>query len=184
MKKKDTPSVVQPAYYTPTMDEFYIGFEFEVLNTKSKFFIPNIGEGIWHEISVGFGIFGDLSNIHKLILEKQIRVKGISDEDFNDIGCVLQIDRCPFYGTKYIYKLDGVKESEQGWMDGFDTTYFIEPVRIRDIDGNSRYGMVKIIKIDVGGFAGGESREQIFHGFIKNKSELIRTLRQLRCIQV
>lgn len=99
--------------------------------------------------------------------------KIIDELDFKSLGCVLEVMPCPFYGTKNIYTLKGNYDSEKGTMDGFDTDYVIE---------QEKFQWVRIIKIDVGGFAGGETKSQIFHGIIKNKSELKRTLQQLGCV--
>ena len=73
-------------YYTPTIEEFYFGFEFEVLNTKDKLFIPTIDENVWVLVKSEFGVLGDLSNIHKLILDKQVRVRSLTETDVLDIG--------------------------------------------------------------------------------------------------
>lgn len=168
------PPVVRSAYYKPQLTEFCMGFEFEVLNTKGKLFIPTIDEDCWILVSVGFGILGDLFNINNLLLANQIRVRTLNESDFESIGCLLKVERCVYYGTKNVYYLDGIKDSERGIMDGFDTTYLIE---------QEKFQWLRIIKVDIGGFAGGETKREIFHGVIKNKSELNRILQQLGGVQ-
>lgn len=74
-------------YYAPSLEDFYWGFEFEVLN-ESKYYDPTILEGAWLPASMGFGIFGDIENIHKLLNDKQLRVKYLDKEDIEALGWV------------------------------------------------------------------------------------------------
>lgn len=73
-------------YYTPELSEFYVGFEFEVLNNESKFYIPGLAKNEWSSIESNFGIFTSVEKIQRLILDKQIRVKNLDREDIESLG--------------------------------------------------------------------------------------------------
>lgn len=66
-------------YYTPELSEFNSEFQFEVYNSKVRFFFE-APEG-WHKAYVDYGVLGYLKNIYQLIFEKQIRVKYLDLED-------------------------------------------------------------------------------------------------------
>ena len=79
------PSVMRsPIYYTPHISEMYFGFQFEVLNSKEHYFFE--GADGWHNASMDYGILGNMQNIHRLILDKQIRVKTLEEIDIKNLG--------------------------------------------------------------------------------------------------
>jgi len=79
------PNVVRsPEYYTPELKEFYLGFEFDVYNSREHYFFE-AADG-WHKAYVHFGVLGDLYNLHRLILDKQIRVKRLDEKDIEQLG--------------------------------------------------------------------------------------------------
>jgi len=77
-----------PKYYTPEIEEFCIGFSFEILNTEGLYFIPNKPHNCWNKTKINTGIFSDLQNIEVLLIEKQIRVKHLDREDIEECGWI------------------------------------------------------------------------------------------------
>ncbi len=73
-------------YYTPDISEFNTDLEFELLNNINIFHIPTLEIGKWVNCKMEFGILGDILNIQKLILDKQIRVKFLDREDIESLG--------------------------------------------------------------------------------------------------
>lgn len=77
----------QEKYYTPTIEEFYVGFEYEALNSnewlfqESEFGWKNI---LWEPRLVSQNMF--IENIYLAILKKWIRVKYLDKEDIESLG--------------------------------------------------------------------------------------------------
>lgn len=82
----------------------------------------------------------------------------------DEIGCRLELLPCSFYGKKRVYFLKVYTDPINIVHDGFDTTYEIERIS-KDL--------FSIQRICIGGFAGLETKEQIFLGYIKNKKILL-----------
>ena len=81
-------------YYTPTIDEFHVGFEYEIDNEKS----------IYSETHM------NLFNINHKIKLNQIRVKYLDKEDIESLGWkVIESGKSPFTG-KELYKFKINKE--------------------------------------------------------------------------
>lgn len=147
------PNVVRSAYYTPKLSEFYFGFEFEVLNTKDKLYIPSYDEGVWILTKVDLGVLGELSNIHKLILEKQIRVCVLSEHDIYKLGFELNFEEENNPNKMYVLGKHSLIRNNHNWCI----------ITVRSDERQEDYtGYV---------------------GVIKNKSELTRILQQLGCVQ-
>lgn len=123
-------------YYTPKLEEFYIGFEYEITNgyTWTKKFFT-------HE---DFNTFL-YQNLDNAIKQKYIRVKYLDQEDIENLGFITYDDN--LY-NKNEYQID-----------------FDRLVRKQ----NQGIGLV-IYHEEAG---------QIFQGYIKNKSELKKILKQL-----
>lgn len=62
-------------YKTPKLEELSYGTKVQVFNTRNKFFAEGWLLDTWHEATLGFGVLGNFENLHKLILDKQIRIK-------------------------------------------------------------------------------------------------------------
>ena len=77
---------MEKKYYTPSIEEFHVGFEFDVLNNKDKFYDPQHEVGKWLNATVDNGIFSDLQNISRLLIDGQIRVKHLDREDIKSLG--------------------------------------------------------------------------------------------------
>ena len=85
-------TVMRSAFYTPTIDEFHVGFEFEFLNNKEKIFFVTEEENKWLKTEMPFiGVLSELKNIRKLILDKQVRVKHIDKDDCISLGLKLKV---------------------------------------------------------------------------------------------
>lgn len=187
------PVVVRSAYYTPSIDEFHVGFEYEArLDDDYK---PNklkkdyrlspllclawfpIEIGTWHKLKIENLDFSvSMLNAENLGKCKNIRVKHLDDDDLVSMGGNLKIIPCPFKGKTNTYLFNRVADSDSKILifDGYSTTYQVQQ------EPNQ---WVRIFRIDVGGFSGGEHTQQVFWGMLRNKSELNRTLQQLGCVQ-
>ena len=85
-------TVMRSAFYTPTIDEFHVGFEYEFLNNKEKIFFVTEEENKWLKTEMPFiGVLSELKNIRKLILDKQVRVKFIDKDDCISLGLKLKV---------------------------------------------------------------------------------------------
>ena len=85
-------TVMRSAFYTPTIDEFHVGFEFEFLNNKEKIFFVTEEGNKWLKTEMPFiGVLSELKNIRKLILDKQVRVKHIDKDDCISLGLKLKV---------------------------------------------------------------------------------------------
>jgi hypothetical protein len=138
-------------YYTPELDEISSDFEFEVYNSKDRFFFEG-AEG-WYKTKMDYGVLGNLANLHRLILDKQIRVKVLDEKDIRDEGFELvdegeyQVDA---YYSKKVDKVQSVIEYRvRLWSDSW--------VNIWSKDTGSPY----------------------FGGTIKNKSEFKKILKMI-----
>lgn len=142
-------------YYIPTIDEFYVGFEYEELTI----FHTNKG---WHTTkdtkweSKVFKANNYLESwylnqrvIDKLFLQS-IRVKYLNREDIESLGFSFAYEQ----GDGILFGSKNNDESIRITWDGES----IIPQNITHISKN---------------------RDVIFHGYIKNKSELIKLLKQL-----
>lgn len=147
------PNVVRSAYYTPKLSEFYFGFEFEVLNTKDKMYIPTYDEGVWFITKVDLGVLGDLSNLQKLILEKQIRVSVLSEHDIYELGFELNYEEENNPNKMYYLGKHSLIRNHHNWC-------------ILTVHNDER-----------------EEAYTAYVGVIKNKSELKRILQQVGCVQ-
>ena len=159
-------------YYTPTIEEFHVGFEYEfhgmttgglsildTKNNKSKTIQkPHIK--IWNkEIIYKDSIFNrNLTSISELINSNQIRVKYLDKEDIESLGFV---KRNPENNNK---SSDYFKMKAPG-----EIAYWTE------IDLDFRWGFKDV---SIRGVRGNED-DYLFRGTIKNKSELKRLLKQL-----
>lgn len=146
-------NVVRSAYYTPKLSEFYFGFEFEVLNTKDKMYIPTYDEGVWFITKVDLGVLGDLSNLQKLILEKQIRVSVLSEHDIYELGFELNYEEENNPNKMYYLGKHSLIRNHHNWC-------------ILTVHNDER-----------------EEDYTAYVGVIKNKSELKRILQQVGCVQ-
>ena len=159
-RMKRDMSLVKTKYYTPSIEEFRVGFEYEVFQ-KGEPYEPNImyikeleTEDKWYKFKYPDPFLG--YNIDRIFKTYKIRVKHLDGSDITSLG-----------------------------FDSIDVRYFklIKADKLRSIErteiwisklGENHY---KIIRFDHYKNRGSES--VIFSGYIKNKSELKVLLKQL-----
>lgn len=94
-------------YYTPKIEEFHIGFEFEALNSNDWFFQEDISG--WKKITLNQynnRFHFNLSNIEGGIQVGWIRVKHLDKEDIESLGWKEEERNCfSFYDYKESYLL-------------------------------------------------------------------------------
>lgn len=139
-------------YYTPELSEFHHLFEFEIHNSKGRYFVPGIKEG-WYSTYMDFGILGDIQNLQKLILDKQVRVPFLSKEDIEAEGCTF-VDEGEYKIDAYFSKK---VEFKQGIIEYRIRLWGHNKVNIWSEDTNSTY----------------------FEGVIKNKSVFKQVLKMI-----
>ncbi len=151
-------------YYTPTKEEFHVGFEYEVFQ-KGEEYNPNFmylmapdTEDKWVKFTFPDPFLG--YNLDRMFKTYNMRVKHFDKDDIEELGF-------EFEGGKLI---KDVKDSfrYKGYI--LDYNYLINrlivkiPNYIRDGSGNFDGFMI------------------LFNGYIKNKSELKRLLKQLNIL--
>lgn len=150
-------------YYTPDISEFHYGFEFEVLNKKEAYWIESEPEGKWLWNSVDYGIFSDINNTQRLILDKSIRVKYPDQSDIESLGWT-------GIGYSNLFYFDHSRiasRSNEFFLDGNLVSFGDYELRI-----NMGRDHLWISIMDF-------NRDCIFDGIIRNKSELSRLMKQL-----
>ncbi len=146
-------NITMKKYYTPTIEEFHVGFEFEILNNKEKYYSVVFDQNTWNKVSMDFGIFSNTENIQRLLIDKQIRVKYLDYED---------IEACGWKGPCEIHGYTSFHNTQNMllWMENE------RKVIITEVIGN---------KLDDKEYP----CHYLFAGEIKNKSELIRLMKQI-----
>lgn len=152
-------------YYIPELEELNFLFEFEIYNSKEKYFFETFPEG-WYKTSIGYGVLGNLENLTKLILDKQIRVKVLDKQDIESLGFNF-LEKESLGDLTHRYEIKGIY---QRILDGYDDTMFWNLYLRHFPDRN-------IVKIE-GDISTGD-REVFVELAIKNKSELKRLIKQL-----
>lgn len=134
-------------YYTPTLDEFFIGFEYEGYRDE---FCPDHNKE-W--IDLTFGRWTS-PNSHKKLLElienNKVRVKYLDKSDIESLGFI-----------------EDKTNSEPNRLN-------LEFISNECIYGVVLYNITQIII-----YKYNKKEEILFQGIIKNKSELIKLLKQL-----
>lgn len=78
---------METKYYTPEIEEFHVGFEFEFFNNKGKIFFVTEKENEWIKTNMPYtGILSEPNNLRKLILDNQVRTKHLDREDIESLG--------------------------------------------------------------------------------------------------
>lgn len=158
---KNNKKMEKEKYYTPTIEEFHVGFEFEMLDS-----CPDTGQNMWCESTFGNLLIKSsggqysisLKDYIEYIKNEEVRVKYLDREDIESFG--FDHDQTTKDGAVF-YK--GTLMSKNQWCltaykallrFGCDYT----EIGIRDINDMSDYE---------------------FTGVVKNKSELKKILVQL-----
>ncbi len=139
-------------YYTPSIEEFYVGFEYEILSNEGF----QEDDGDWNSFSFGtesdvydFGMSDWPEALKYHIDEKQVRVKYLDRQDIEELGWKM------IKGREY-QMFSNPKYAEWRLRIYTDVTISIRFYHPDDSKG-----------------------ELHFHGTIKNKSELKRLMQQL-----
>ena len=151
-------------YYTPTIDEFHVGFEYEFLNGDT-----------WEKDEITTKDFsnelaGEYENWFDEILKgiRNVRVKYLDEEDIESFG---------FVHTT----------SLKNYQENFRITNLLR--RLNEEEGDAMYNEVRlqyapdIHRVIIYGTVTGFEEEKFFEGIVKNKSELKKILEQLNIIE-
>jgi hypothetical protein len=139
-------------YYTPDLTELHFGQEIEVFNNPHKCYFEHGNDNEWLENKINYGLLGDMANVMRLLMDKQIRVKYLDKSDIESLGFMES-------STK------GFFEKPNGRF------YIIFDYWLTDKD----YEFMKV-RID------DEESEFSFSGMLKNKSELINQLKRCKAL--
>lgn len=144
-------------YYTPAIEEFHVGFEYQVMSFKKElseiYDINHLIEGddfVWitrtwkelDEFKYSFSV-SDFNGERKIIVPKSIRVKILDREDIESLGWIQR---------------------------DYDTFDFGSNIAFEFIPEETSY---------IYTYGRGQDDNTIFKGKIKNKSELQRLMQQL-----
>lgn len=139
-------------YYTPELEELHFGFECEVYNSTERYMFE--AKNGW--IKTCIGIVNELRfmpTILSLINDSQIRVKYLDREDIEECGWEKSGTENDLYSINWI---ENPTERENAiWLKQFDGN------RLQIIDSRHKWHV------------------SLFHGTIKNKSELKKLMKQL-----
>lgn len=155
----------QEKFYIPNLSEFYYGFLFEFFNSKEHLYFSVFEENTWNTIEMGNGLLFDLSNVHRLLLDKQIRVKYLDREDIESCGW-------KYGGTN---KIRNWYDGNEAWFNNTVPTSVSGRYFSIQLIHDSHYNGI-IIKATTNS---GAQAECFFEGTIKNKSELQKLMSQL-----
>ena len=78
-------------YYTPKIEEFHVGFEFEIWETHSKLYNRNIDDSKWVRKTYDLRSIG-FEKLYTRLFEKDVRVKYLDREDIESLGWVHEED--------------------------------------------------------------------------------------------
>ena len=138
-------------YYTPTIEEFHIGFEYEELVNFDMLSIRpdnHVDRVEWCKMNLQDFQFMWLSDIKSKLTFEGIRVKYLDEKDIEDLGF-----------TKLLANIYTLKDKVKG------------PIRLQYFE-NDNYLAVFYPEYNNTG-------THLFQGIIKNKSELMQLLTQL-----
>jgi hypothetical protein len=136
-------------YYTPEIEEFYVGFEYEVYNW-----------GGWmkqiYEQNSFLQMWGDEYEFEK-IEPGYIRVKYLDKEDVESLGWVVELFDLPSGDSRSVYKLG--HHVITSWIVYDDNGLTIDISTLPQLNNGSL--------------------NRVFRGKLKNKSELKKLMKQL-----
>jgi hypothetical protein len=149
-------------YYTPDIEEFHIGFEFDIMEYAGKLLPGSIVNKHWNSVTIDDSY--DFNTIWDIFNEKKnnqdLRVKYLDSEDIESLGFRKSPSR-DFYGTEIlVYTFDFI-----GTDDSFGN------MKTCELNIDTYTNIIRVEDYDW----------PLFMGKIKNKSELKKLLKQL-CI--
>ena len=142
-------------YYTPELEEFYTGFEYETCNFKNKIWIKKITD--MNIISLTSCIYDENPELFK----NEYRVKYLDKEDIESLGFII---------TKDNEEVELSLESKR-YIGGPSVGDDYKIIILYGLDNKEMW----IYKKCNNGY-----EDDLFKGLIKNKSELIKLLKQLQ----
>lgn len=164
-------------YYNPDISEFYIGFEYELLDTNYEYKVERLSDNKLKVLSDPVmteywvkKVYNDYdflyiedsieakSNLQYYVDSKKVRVKYLDKEDIENLGFIFTFQE--FGGTCAII---GSNNKER------DSSEFIGIQFEEDWKGILNGPMITLYN----------NKDRLFNGIIKNKSELIKLLKQL-----
>lgn len=152
---------IENKYYTPSIEEFRVGFEYEVLEKGQKdnprwfTLVPVNPEDEWFKFKYPDPFLG--YRVDKLFKHRTIRVKYLDGSDIEELGFVISSD----YGAATEFKL------KDRWK------------LIKVKHGGVSYSKNEIRLFENDSIFGESYNTRLFIGDIKNKSELKVLLQQL-----
>lgn len=152
-------------YYTPTIEEFHVGFEFEKYDNRVAIYSNYPKESTttnWHKFKYDLTSIR-LSQLGTHLYSKTIRIKYLDQSDIESLGWKFENTKNSFFTKKNLNTYKIVKES--GFNTG--TTYTLE-----QLDNN-----LYLISSESYSSYGGETYKMVFN--LNNKSELIKLMQQL-----
>ena len=148
-------------YYTPEIDEFFIGFEFEELfRQKWNRLIPPPEDLPNEWVKLKLDTSHSISRIISKIKQDKVRVKSIDKEDLVELG----------------FKLTYIKEDAE-LIGGFDIHINEQYKILLSLTGENHVFIFRLLHCDDP--STGRWKTDLFDGKIKNKSELIKVLKML-----
>ena len=163
---------MEDKYYTPEIEEFHVGFEYEIYGTYAS----NNIEGVWLPVVYEEDLVNltddsftvNLSRFNYRIAKKTIRVKYLDREDIESLGFEYDGKSC----------LDETWEKEESIVDTW--SYYVDTTEDKE-KYYSLYSQGKLCYITYTAYQNsvGSTVDQIFKGTIKNKSELKKVLKML-----
>jgi hypothetical protein len=148
-------------YYTPEIEEFCIGFEYEVVYEDNSVYKYIFGEDL--ENSDGFIPWISPNTLLTYLAKKYIRVRYLDREDIKSLGFTDKDLNIP---TKFSF----YKKTDNNIIYEIKTYW--------DMDRTKRENLIRVFK----GTLHNYPYTEIFRGNIKNKSELIKLLKQLEIV--
>lgn len=149
-------------YYRPSLEEFYLGFEYERFIPKSN----STEEGCWEKITMSVNYLS-LDEIDDEILEKEIRVKYLDKEDIESLGFKFYKEKTKTLLDESVMLFDSEKLNI---LLGYYYTLNKIVIITKDPSKNEIYSKT------------GQDPYKIAGIKIKNKSELIKLLKQLEIV--
>lgn len=148
-------------YYTPSIEEFHVGFEYEYLDNNLKTWKPNVIESyMLITPNIGEACDSEITEIFRELKEGNIRVKYLDREDIESLGFDKTFKN--EFGIEYLF------------YENKDYQYCLyhseKNVIIFRADKNVSWMFPPSFS---------EAYRPIFSGIIKNKSELKRVLKQV-----
>lgn len=97
----------QNKYYTPSIEEFHVGFEYEILDYNSTDFGKNPDKAIWNkrklkyeDIFSGYKENSQFETVNSYLLTEDIRVKYLDKEDIESLGWEAQFPKNDLFNIR------------------------------------------------------------------------------------